>query len=90
MYIAHKAVLGDALADAAQAQITEDEANKIVECAMILRKYILLPQPSFDGTFKQGCLSNPVHPALLTTVDVMLEGSNSICTTGKSIHMVLG
>ena len=80
VYISHKAMIGDALAETARAQVSEDEAHKIVECFMILRKYILLPQPPFDGTFQSNCLSEPVHPALLTAVDVMLEGSNSICT----------
>ena len=83
VYIEHKTKIGEILADAARHQVSEEDAYKIIEFGMIVRKYALLPQIPFDGTFKPNCLSEPVHRAILTAVDVMLEGSKSFCITGQ-------
>ena len=82
VYIEHKTKIGEILVNAAQHQVSEEDAHKIIEFGMIVRKYALLPQIPFDGTFNPNCLSEPVHRALLTAVDIMLEGSKSFCATG--------
>ncbi|KAF5301239.1 hypothetical protein FQA39_LY10825 [Lamprigera yunnana] len=60
VYISHKKTIGAALADTARTQVTEDEADKIVDVAVLLRKYILFQQMPFNGSFSSGCLSEPV------------------------------
>ena len=66
------------MAQTARLQVTEDEAQKIVEVGVMLRKYILAPQEPFDGSFKPGCMSEPVSKALLTLLDVLLQGSSTV------------
>ena len=83
VYIEHKTKIGEHLANVAQHQVTEEDACKIIEFGMIVRKYALLPQITFDGSFTPNCLSEPVHRALLTAVDVILEGSRSFCVKGE-------
>ena len=79
IYISHtKKTVGAALAQTADLQVTEDEAKKIVEVGVMLRKYILLPQKPFNGSFNLNCLSEPVPKTLLTLLDVLLQGSSSI------------
>ena len=71
------------MAETARLQLTEDEAEKIVNVGLILRKYILLQQMPFSGSFNLNCLSEPVANPLLTLLDVLLEGSSSIVETVK-------
>jgi len=44
VFISHKKTVGAALAENTRLQMTEDEAEKIVEVGLILRKYVLLQQ----------------------------------------------
>ena len=79
IYISHKNTVGAALTQSARLQVTEDEAKKIVEVGLMLRRYILLPQNPFDGSFISSCpVSEPVPKTLLTLQDVLLQGSSSI------------
>ena len=88
VYISHKQAVGEALAETARLQVTEDEAQKIVDVGLMLRKYVILQQMPFDGSFHNNCLSEPVAKPLLTLLNILLEGSRSICsTTGRSCHV---
>ncbi len=71
VYISHKKSIGTALAESV-CQITEDEANKIVDAGLILRKYVLQNQMPFSGSFNQMVLREPVAKPLLTLLDVLL------------------
>ena len=82
IYISHRKTVGAALAETARLHVTDDEAKKIVDVGLMLRKHILLQQMPFDGSFGTNCLSEPVAAPLLILLDTMLEGSNSICNTG--------
>ena len=66
------------MAQTARLQVTEDEAMKMVEVGIMLRKYILMHQNPFNGSFSSSCLSEPVAKPLLTFLDILLEGSSSI------------
>ena len=66
------------MAQTARLQVTEDEAMTIVEVGIMLRKYILMQQNPFNGSFSSSCLSEPVAKPLLTFLDILLEGSSSI------------
>ena len=57
--------------------MSEDEAKKIIDVGM-LRRYILLQQMPYDGSFNSSCLSEPVAKPLLTLLEVLLQGSKSI------------
>ena len=57
---------------------SEDEAQKIVEVGLLLRKHILVSQAPFSGTFSPNCLSEPVPNSLLTLLRVLLEGAGGI------------
>lgn len=83
VYISNKQTVGAVLAATAQLQVTDDEAQKIVDVGIMLRKYVLLQQSPFDGSFRQNCLSEPVAKPLLTLIDILLEGSRSICNSGR-------
>lgn len=78
VYISHKKTVGVALAEIARPQVTEEEAEKIVDVAVMLRKYILQKQMPFGGSFNSQSLSGPVAQPLLTLIGVLLEGSSSI------------
>ena len=58
--------------------MTEEEAEKIVDVGLMLRKYILQKQMPFDGSFSPYCRSEPVTQPLLTLIDILLEGPSSI------------
>ena len=78
VYISHKKTVGVALAEIARPQVTEEEAEKIVDVAVMLRKYILQKQMPFGGSFNSQSQSGPVPQPLLTLIGVLLEGSSSI------------
>ena len=64
--------------------MTEDEADdKIVDVGLKLRRYILLSQMPFSGSFNSHNLSEPVAKPLLTLIDVLLEGSRFIAEEEK-------
>ena len=42
IYISHKKSVGAALAQTVNVQVTEDEAKKIIDMGLMLRRYILL------------------------------------------------
>jgi hypothetical protein len=73
VYIIHNKTVGASLAEIAQLQVTEEEAEKIVDVGIMLRKYILLQQMPFDESFNSQCLSEPVPQPLLILIDVLLE-----------------
>ena len=56
----------------------EEEAQKIVEVGLLLRKHILLPQTPFSGKFSANCLNDSVPNSLLTPKRVLLEGAGGI------------
>ena len=61
------------------AELDDDEAKKIIKVGLLLRKYILMDQETFSGTFPVNCLLNEhVAIPLLTLIDVMLEGTGSV------------
>ena len=47
----HKNTIAAALADTVRTQVTDEEAEKIVDVGLILRKYILEQQMPFRGSF---------------------------------------
>ena len=51
VYLSHKQTVGAVLADTARLQVTENKAEKNVHVGLMLRKYILLQQMSFSGSF---------------------------------------
>ena len=57
---------------------SEDEAQRIVEVGLLLRKDILLPQTPFSGEFSADCLKESVPNSLLTLIRVLLEGAGGI------------
>ena len=78
-FLSHKDTVSSSVAKAAMdAEIGDDEARKIVEVGLLMRKYILMTQGPFHGQFSSKCLSEPVATPLLTLIDVMLEGTASI------------
>ena len=78
-YIANSTNVAKAVKTEFQHQVTDCEADKIVEVALILRKYVLRDQTPFDGTFSPNCLLECTPRPLLTLIDVMLQGPQSIC-----------
>ncbi|KAF5269349.1 hypothetical protein FQA39_LY08741 [Lamprigera yunnana] len=58
VYISHKKTIGANLADTSRTQVTEDEADKTVDVAVLLRKYIVFQQMPFNGSFSSGCLTD--------------------------------
>ncbi|KAF4114423.1 hypothetical protein G5714_004646 [Onychostoma macrolepis] len=78
VYISHKKIVGAAVAQTSCLQVTEDEAKTIVEVGLMLRKYILLQQMPFNGSFTSTCLSEPVAKPLQTLLDVLIQGSSSV------------
>ncbi|MES9879344.1 MAG: hypothetical protein ABW185_00490 [Sedimenticola sp.] len=62
-------------------ELSEEEAKKIVEVGLLLRKHILSSQVPFMGSFSPQCLSEPVPNTLLTLLRVLLEGTSSIQNT---------
>ena len=83
IYISHKMTVGAVLAQTSDLQVTEDEAKKIIDVGLMLRRYILLQQRPFNGSFTSSCLSEPVAKPLLTLLDVLLQGSSSIEEKGE-------
>lgn len=77
IYISHKRTVGVAVAENVRLQVAEDEAEKIVEVRILLRKYIFQPQAPFSGSFNSSSLSEPVPKPLLIILNVLLQGSNS-------------
>ena len=51
---------------------------KLAEVGVLLRKYILLQQMPFNGSFAPNCLSEPVAKPLLMFLNILLEGSSSV------------
>ena len=78
VYIAHKKTVGAEGAQTSCLQVTEDEAKNIVEMGLMLRKYILLQQMPFNGSFTSTCLTEPVAKPLQTLLDVLIQGSGSV------------
>ena len=52
VYISHKKTVGAALAETARLQVTEEEAEKIVDVGLMLQKYILQKQMPFDWSIQ--------------------------------------
>ena len=78
VYVSHKKIIGAALAHNVNLQVPEDEANKIIDVGFMLRRYILLQQMPFYGSFNSSCLSEPVAKPLLTLLEVLRQGSKLI------------
>ena len=83
VYISHKKTFGAALAETTRLQVTEDEADKIVNVGLMLNRYNLLQQMPFSESFNSYCLSEPVAKPLLTLIDVLLEGLRFIAEQEK-------
>ena len=66
VYVSHKKIIGAALIQNVNLQVSENEAKKIIDVGIMLRKYILLQQMPFDSS----CLSEPVAKPLLTLLEV--------------------
>ena len=49
IYLFHKKTVGKVLAETSTLQVSEDEAKKIVEVGLLLRKYTLQEQTPFIG-----------------------------------------
>ena len=60
--------------------LTEKECKKIIDVGLLLRKYVLQPQPNFTGYFTEKSLWEPVPSPLLTMIQVLLEGATFIDT----------
>ena len=71
------------MAETARLQVTEDEADKIVNVGLMLNRYNLLQQMPFSGSINSHCLNEPVAKPLLTLIDVLLEGSRFIAEEEK-------
>lgn len=78
VFITRKKTAGAAVAETARLQVTEAEAMKLAEVGVLLRKYILLQQMPFNGSFAPNCLSEPVAKPLLMFLNILLEGSSSV------------
>ena len=78
VYVSHKKVIGAALAQNVNLQVSEDEAKKIIDVGIMLRRYILLQQMPFDGSFNSSCPSEPVAKPLLILLEVLIQASKSI------------
>ena len=70
VYVSHKKKIGATLAHNVNLHVSEDEAKKIIDVGIMLRRYILLQQMLFDGSFNSSCLSEPVAKPLLTLLEV--------------------
>jgi hypothetical protein len=70
VYVSHKKIIGAALAQNVNRHVSEDEAKKIIDVGIMLRRCILLQQMPFDGSFNSSCLSEPVAKPLLTLLEV--------------------
>ena len=55
VYVSHKKIIGAALAQNVNLQVSEDEAQKIIDVGVKLRRYIFLQQMPFDGSFNSSC-----------------------------------
>ena len=75
VYVSHKKIIGAALAQNVNLQVSKDEAKKIIDVGIMLRRYILLQLMPFDGSFNSSCPSEPVAKPLLTLLEVLLQGS---------------
>ena len=73
-----KATVGSLLSESISQHLSEDEAKKIVEVGLILRRQILKSQNPYSGSFTSTCLTEPVPNSLLTLLAVLLDGSSSI------------
>ena len=78
VYVSHKKIIGAALAENVNLQVSKEETKKIIDVGIILRRYIQLQHMPFDGSFNSSCLSEPVAKPLLTLLEVLLQGSKSI------------
>ena len=70
VYISLKKIIVAALAQNVNLQVSEDEAKKIIDVGIMLRRYIFLQQMPFGGSFNSNCLSEPVDKPLLTLLKV--------------------
>lgn len=84
VYICHKKTAGAAVARTSCLQVTEEEAKSIVEVGLMLRKYILLQQMPFNGSFRSNCLTEPVAKPLLALLDVLIQGSSAVDQTEEN------
>ncbi len=79
IFFSHKKTISAALAKEAEtAEIGDNDARKIIEVGLMMRKYTLKKQGPFTGTFSAKCLSESVAYPLLVLVDTMLEGTTAI------------
>jgi hypothetical protein len=65
------------------ASVTGDEADQIIAVAMKLREYTLVQQPPFNGTFNSDSVLDSVPAPLLTLINVLIEGADSIASDNK-------
>lgn len=80
--LSSKTKVGSLLSESLTQELSEEEAKKIVEVGLLLRKHILLCQAPFMGSFSSQCLSKPVPNLLLTLLRVLLKGTSSNQNTG--------
>ena len=73
-----KSKAGSLMLESLTQELSEEEAKKIVEVGLLLRKHILSSQAPFMGSFSSKCLSESVPNSLLTLLQVLLEGTSSI------------
>lgn len=88
VYISHTKSVGKAVAETVTSKVTDDEAQKIVEVALLLRRYTLLQQLPFNGSFSSVCLSEPVAKPLLMFLDTLLQGTSSLAEGDEDTETV--
>lgn len=69
---------GQVLMDSMERFVSEEEAKKIVEVGLLLRKHVLSSQFYFNGSFAGNCLSEPVPNSLFTLLRVLLQGASNL------------
>ena len=78
--ITHKEVISEALKSQYEKQnVNEDEARQLVKTAVFIRNLIVATtQKPFDGQFSKDCLTSQVPEALLTLINLILQGPTNI------------
>ena len=78
MLLSTKYKTGSLMLESLTQELSEEEAKKIVEVGLLLRKHVLSSQAPFMGPFSSKCLSESVPNSLLALLQVLLEGTSSI------------
>ena len=87
VYLSHRETVGNVLAEAYKSsQIDQDEALLLIRAAIFLRKCILTKQDTFKGSFSANCLTSPVDEAVLSFMNVVLQGPKGNLDNYRSAH----